>query len=63
MRGMASNGGRKRRDKDMDRARSASRRRKGGKRTWKKLLWVKQSCTFQHYKPPDRAPHNNLTYI
>ncbi|KAL9063786.1 MAG: hypothetical protein Q9157_008086 [Trypethelium eluteriae] len=39
--------GRKRREKDTDkekeRARSASRRRKGGKGTWKKLLWVKQS--------------------
>ncbi|KAL9095794.1 MAG: hypothetical protein Q9165_001791 [Trypethelium subeluteriae] len=39
--------GRKRREKDTDkekeRARSVSRRRKGGKGTWKKLLWVKQS--------------------
>lgn len=31
------------RSRHKDRTRSGSRRRKG---TWKKLLWVKQSCTF-----------------
>ena len=39
---------RSRRTREKERGRSASRRRKG---VWKKLLWVKQSCTIRTLPP------------